>query len=1273
MNISRRLTVGLRPSRIATFVAVLLFSLLSQSAQAQQTLGSMNGVVSDSSGAVIDKAQVKILNPATNFEVIKETKGNGSFSAADLPIGTYKVTFAKDGFQTAIFPQILVQGDRTSTLNATLKPGASSETVTVNATPLLNQTDTTIGYTLDDRQIAEIPLGTGSFTQAAILSPGVSADFLNTAGTNAGLGNQAIWANGQRDTSNSFTLNGVSGDNIFNGKSSSQVSSSRVAVNIGENGNGNNPSGEIVTSTSVYGAIGQALPTPPPETVQEMHVNSAMYDASQGANSGAHIELTTKSGTNDLHGGAYDYYQSSKLNANQWFFGKDSLPRPPMRREVFGGYVGGQIIKDKLFYFGSYQGQRVNDELLATSLVAVPPHLTSDRSAQGIATAVNTDFGTSIQPGQITPQALDLLQLKAPGGSYFIPSASPNYATLQSQGADSTLQGPASVFKADQFNANIDYNIGVKDRLAAKYYFQNDPNTTPFAESQLLGFPQTMKAGSQTLSLGNTTALTPNLTWEQRLGFVRERAYSSTQQFLNPTSIGMNLAGLSQFPTISIRNADNYSGSLDSLSIGPINNFANAGIFQNNFELASNLKWVRGRHDISTGVDFDYTQLNVVNKENQVGRVTFADFPGFLLGQVCGPNAPSSYNCGGQDASELLNGASNRYYRTKQLGAYLQDDIRVKPNLTFDLGLRWDWNGPLVEKNGMLTNFYPQDYSYSVPLDRINNIGLVVAGNNPKFATAGVSPSTLTGRQWGFAPRIGIAYSPGFSKNLVIRAGFGMYYDRGEYFSELSSPAGGGNSGPFGVTVEEPFVVPFYEVPNATFAAPFGTAAPPAPPANLSAVRALVPNAAQLISNTTDFCNSTGQSGCGPLFFGGYDPTNTLPYSENWTLDLQWQPRNTLVLTVGYVGNHGVHETIPLPFNQAQIATPQHPVLAGGPNEQIYSYGYNATSTENVYSLVDGFATGNAALRAPYIGYDPNSDFTKTVGESNYNALQVGLNKRFSHGLQVTGSYTYSHALDEQSGLGLFFSGNDPNNPHSSYASSDFDRTHVFTVSYHYELPTRAKASGLVKQVVNGWGLNGVTVLQSGQPYSVIDYSGGAGSIYWGGGQDAITNPIVPVGGFGATASNPILQGTTGVNGNKPVLNAAAFGIPAPFAPGTNGVPPCDSSGACDTFENGYAAGGRNIFRAPFQERFDVGVFKNFKLSERFSLKYDFWAFNVFNHPSFDIPSNSVEFNPFFANPPYNPVSGNNGFEFPPSGNLGVLQHTIGSPRFMQMALHLEF
>jgi len=1276
-------TDGHFSSRMARYIlsifVLLILAGLFQPAFAQQTLGALNGEVTDSSGAVVQGASVKARAVATNLVVTAATKPDGSFSIADLPIGTYEVTLSKDGFDTAVYPQIVIQGNRTATLNAKLKPGKISSTITVEATPLLNETDTTTGYTLNEQQIAELPLGTGSFTQLAILSPGVSADLLNTAGTNAGLGNQAIWANGQRDTSNNFTVNGVDATNLFNGKSTSQVTSSRVAVNIGESGNSaNNPSGEIITSTSVYGAIGEALPSPPPETIEEMHVNTAMYDASQGANSGAQIGLTTKSGTNAVHGGAYEYHQQTGWNANEWFFSHNQLQRPNMHRNVFGAYIGGPIKKDKLFFFGSYQGQRVSDQLLATNYVAVPPGLSDARDATSIANVVNADFGTTIAPSQITPQALALLQAKAPGGQYFIPDASPNYATLQQfENADAIIQGPNSQFRADQVNGNIDYNFGAKDRLAAKYYFQRDPNTTPFAESQLLGFPQTMKAGSSTFSLDNTTVLTPNLTWEQRLGFIRQTAFSSTSQFLTPSAAQISLPGLTLFPTINIKYADNAS-STDSLSIGPSDNFANAGIFQNRYEAASNLKWIHGRHSIATGFIYDYTQLNVINKNNDVARITFEDFPGFLLGDVCSPN-PGEASCSGQDPSEVLNGASNRHYRAKQAGVYAQDGIRLSSNLILNIGLRWDWDGPLYEENGLLTNFYPQDYSYNPATDTFNNIGLVVAGNNKAFGTKGVSASTITGRQWGFAPRIGIAYSPAFLNNkVVVRAGFGMYYDRGEYFTELSPPAGGGISGPFGVTVEEPFVVPYYA--TSSFAQPFGTAPPPPPPSNLSSVQALIPNASQLINEQTPYCNSLGEGFCSPLFFGGYDPRNTLPYSENWTLDFQWQPKNDLVVSLGYVGNHGVHETIPVPFNQAGIATSQNPLLKGGPNVQTYSYGTQVpgVAAESICSLAVGYCAGNADLRSPYLGYDPNSDFNRAVGMSNYDALQFHLTKRMSHGLTITGSYTFSHTLDEQSGLGLFYNGNDPNNTRSSYGSSDFDRTHQLTVSYVYQLPSLANAHGAVKQLVNGWGISGITVLQSGQPYSVIDFSGGAASIYWGDGQDYITNPIVPVGGYGSTATNPILQGTTGVNANKPVLNAAAFGIPTPYTPGTNGVPLCDSSSGttvCDNFENGYALGGRNIFRAPFQERWDFDVFKNFILSERFQLKYDFKAFNIFNHPSFDIPNNDVQFNPNYCYPP----SANQfcappfGYQFPPAGNLGVLQHSIGSPRFIQMALHLTF
>jgi len=1285
--------------RLASCLAFVLVwaGSTAQVARAQQTLGAINGTVTDSSGGVVQGVAIKARNVATNLEVAAESKGDGSFSIADLPIGTYEVTFSKQGFKKASYPQILVQGNRTATVNAQIQPGEVTATVTVNATPLLNETDTTTGYVLGGLQIDNTPLGTGSFTQLAILSPGVNADLLNTSGTNAGFGNQAIWANGQRDTSNSFSFNGVYANNIFNGKSTSQVTSARVAVNIGESGNSTfNPSGEIVTSTAVYGAIGQALPTPPVETIQEMRVNSAMYDASQGANSGAHIELITKSGTNNLHGGAYEYHQTTGWDANEWFFNQTGIPREPLHRNVFGGFAGGPIKKDKLFFFASYQGQRVADHLLGVSLVAVPPGLTdTNRNAGGLATLVDNDFigpcggmgqPACFDPNTITQQALTIMNAKLPNGSFFIPDAATGaqLQALQKLNADAEINGPGSLFVADQVNGNIDYNFSAKDRLAVKYYFQRNPNVSPFAQSQLEGFPQTMNAGSQTVSIDNTRVLTPNLTWEQKFGFIRERAFATTSQFLSASAVGMNLFGLNTFPEMSITNAD---GNFFSLSVGPTSNFANAGVFQNNFEGATSLNWVRGRHTISTGVSLDHTQLNVINDNNQLAQVNFNDFPGFLQGQVCSVSSP----CGnGAGPSQLLVGASNRHYRTNQVGTYVQDDIKVKSNLTVDVGLRWDWDGPLTEINGLLTNFYRQDYSYDVPSDTVQNIGLVVAGNNKTFGTKGVSDSTLTGRQWGFAPRIGIVYSPSFLKNFVIRTGFGIYYDRGEYFTELSPPAGGGISGPFGVTVERPFVVPFLSPPGANFANPFGTTPPPPPPTNLSAVQAQVPNANDIVNQTTPFCIQAGELFCSGFYFGGYDPRNKLPYSENWTLDLQWQPVNTLLLNIAYVGNHGVHGVIPLPFNQATIATQQNPALKGGPFEQDISYGWNVVPSENLQTLVTGFGTGNAALRVPFIGYDPNSEFAEAVGVSSYNALQFQVNKRFSHGLLITGSYTFSHTLDEQSGLGLFFTGNDPTNVKSAYATSDYDRKHVFSASYVYQFPTVPNASTFVDVVANGWGINGVTVLQSGQPFSVQDFSGSIASIFYQA-QDFTTNPIVPVGGVGATSNQPVLQGTTGVNGNLPVLNPNAFGPPTPFAPGTNGVPLCatvNGQQVCDNFETGFAAvNQRNIFRGPFQNRFDFGLFKNFKLTERFRLRYDVQAFNIFNHPSFDIPNNNVEFAPDFQNPPvYGPLSSNpreqkftpcvaatGAFRCPPVGNLGVLQHTIGSPRFIQMALHLTF
>ncbi len=244
-------------------IAVLLAGAAQQAPlYAQLVLGGITGTVKDASGAKVPDVSVKARNNGTNLEVSTTTKGGGEYTFANLPIGQYSVSFSKTGFETENHTSIQVDGDRTTTVDGSLKVGAVSTTVDVSGTPLMNQVDTTNGYVVDQLTIQETPLGTGSFTQLAILAPGVNADFLAGSGANAGLGNQAIFANGQRDTSNSFSLNGVNTNNLFNGKTTSSLGEDRFVLNTQTFPAG----GAIGTSTSVYDAIGQALPTPAPES-----------------------------------------------------------------------------------------------------------------------------------------------------------------------------------------------------------------------------------------------------------------------------------------------------------------------------------------------------------------------------------------------------------------------------------------------------------------------------------------------------------------------------------------------------------------------------------------------------------------------------------------------------------------------------------------------------------------------------------------------------------------------------------------------------------------------------------------------------------------------------------------------------------------------------------------------------------------------------------------------------------------------------------------------
>jgi hypothetical protein len=1216
-------------SRIAWCGLLALIVLFSsnQPASAQQTLGGVIGNITDSSGAVISTVNAALVSNTTGLKrsVVGNTKGE--FAFGDLPAGKYTLTFTHDGFDTSKYDGVVVQADRKTTLNVQMKVGSVATSVEVTANASLDTVDTTNGNVMDSAQIESTPLGTGSFTQLATLAPGVTADLLSGTGTNEGLGNQNLFANGQRSTSNTFTFNSVVSNNLFNGNSSSNVAASRAVLNTGESFQSN---GSIGTNTSIYDAIGQALPTPPQQTISEMRVDTSMFDASEGATAGAHLDVTTKSGTNQFHGSIYGLLESGKLDSDPFFNKQIGLPTPDLHRYWGGAELGGPIVKQKLFFYTSYQYTRARDQFKSLTSYYVPAGLTDDRSLSALQAfaALPTGQGGGLSPSaaqSLDPVAVALLQAKVSTGQYLISSP----LNPKSGGANVNFLGDASKFNAAQANGNLDYHVSDGDVISTKYYYQHDPTEAPFSSGPLLGFPQSFQSGSQVFSVENNHIFSPKLTWDQKFGFLREAAESFTAQPFGPNNIGgsgasINLFGSNLFPGIAVRD---FNGA-KTLDVGPTSNFSNTGFAQNTFEGTTNLNWVLGGHTLSFGANYDFSQLNILNRANEVASLTFNNIGSLLSG---GPLRTSA------NASEFFQGSSNRYYRAPQVGAYAQDHWRVTNKLNVTAGIRYDDDGGLYEKYGNLVNFDPTQYSYNASTDTIENPGLIVAGNNKLYHTAGASNSTLKQGQWGIAPRIGVAYS--VRPDLVVRSGFGLYYDRGEFFTEFSPSAGGGFNGPFGVTLQPPFVQPVVATAAGTLDNPFGTTLP-----------TVNTNPAQFINNLSNMTALI--NGAEPYLFGAYGLNNKLPFTENWSLDVQWKARPDVTATLGYTGNHSQRQTIPVPFNQPQVATPESPLYANGMYPQTASYGYQVGADE-IYNTNTG---GNTDLRTPYIGYSPNSVSWNTVGVANYDALLASVHKTVTHGLDMYVSYTYSHSLDDSSGFGLFYNGNNPQNLRSGYATSDFDQTHTTAISFSYQLPRLNSGSAALKTLTNGWGMTGYSILQSGQPYNVYDFSGTIGSIFFSS-NDFLTNPVLPLAP-GVTKKQALTGHSGAFGANDAAFNPTSFAYPT-LAPGTDGVP------ADDPDESGFAQGDRNIFRSAFQKTANIAFVKQTRITDKSNLRLSAEFLNISNTPSFDAPGNSFTGAPDFG-PPFTaigPGAATNTFS---SQGVGVVTNPIGGARQIQ-------
>jgi hypothetical protein len=1234
---------------------------------AQGTLGTLNGTVLDSSGAAIPGATVMIRSAQTDLQRTTTSQQNGFFQLFNLPVGTYNVKVTHEGFDTTELPAIEVQEARATTVEIALKVGQASTSVTVTATPLLNATDATNGYTLDSQQIAITPLATGSFTQLATLSPGVNAELLSGLDSNAGLGNQPIWANGQRDTSNTFQVNGVDVTNLFNGKTSSGMTSQRYNFNIGGGSTSSSSSagaasigGASQTGTSVYGSTGNRLPSPPPEFLQEIRVNTSMYDAQQGATSGAQIDANTATGTNAWHGQLYGTFANNALNAAPYFFNQQyqlgkigvgafpaSLANPELRRWTSGAALGGPIRKDKVFFFIAYQRLYSSDQSTGSSQLNVPTGLTDDRSAGGLVSAAESwaANGSTFSSANISPIASALLNAKLSNGQYLIPSAQVG-GPYQYSVPNVTLIG-TSRMTGDQAVAAIDYNVSATDRISVKYYYQTDPVSKPYGFAQTGGFPLTQANGSQVAAIDNTISIGPRFNWEQRLGYARMGSYSRYTQTVSsaggdPTfGVGAGSPGYAPgLPGLLLSEFGANTTASPSLKVGPYSSFANTGFYQNRVNPSTNVIFTLGKHTIVAGGGYNYTQLNITNNRTGIAQVKTKNFETFLEGQVNSSNVLETI-----DPKTGRNNA-DRYYRSNEISGYLQDKWQAQPNLSITAGVRYDYHGGLTEKYGNMFNFDPSTYSVTGNTTSgftVANAGFVVAHNNKFYPTPGVSDSTLTGRQWGISPRVGFAWSPSWDRDKVVfRGGAGIYFDRGELFSYLSQPAGSGNGGPFGVTESAPLAN--YVVGNGkTLANPLGTALTAAsyipPSANPSTITAALQAQLNIMTgsnteygkNCGAIANQEAYTACtATLNFGAYDKKNVLPYTINFSLNMQWQPTNDVAITIGYTGNRGRHAVVPIPFNEPGIATPTSPI-----NGEQYTYGfqvlnqnsfnkydYNAIANEP-WNTADG---GNTDFRVPYVGYSPNAALFRTVGVSAYDALETHLEKRLSHDFQVGSSYTFSRTHDEQSDLGLFFTGDNPNHLRDSYGLADFDRTNVFTANFLFAAPNLARPHSLLSYATNDWNLTGIGVLQSGQPYSLYEFYGAVGSVYFGD-YPTLMNPVLPI----KDAKNPnrALTGNSGaIRGSGgsyiPAIDPTEIAINY-LSPGQKGIPVSTGSDPQDIYETDFAPGERNLFRQAPQKRLDVSFRKSFRPTERLSLQYAFNIFNVTNTTSLDVPQNQTE------------------------------------------------
>jgi Carboxypeptidase regulatory-like domain/TonB dependent receptor len=974
---------GLFRRMLAVLLYTCALATLATTVSAQGTTGQLTGTVVDPNGAIVQGATVTVRNRDTGLERQATTDDDGTFAIQLLPPGLYRVMVSGTGFSEAIVEEVRVQITETATVNISLAVAGGSSTVTVTADPPTVQLESSqVGRVIDERAISQLPLPTRNFQQLLTLSPGTYSSVSNN--TELGRGDVTVSVNGQRTTSNNIRINGID------------------ANSVGTNSTPN-------------------LAVPATDSLQEFIVQTSTYDASTGRNAGGNVEAITKSGSNDFHGNIYEFFRNEKLNANDFILNSAGRPRPIFRRNQFGGTIGGPIVREKFFFFGSYQGTRErNGASLNNSLTfpIIDPRLTdNNRTAAGLATA----FG--LTAAQISPVSLALLQARLANGQFVIPSAATASGLTPISGV--------SRFTENQFNLNLDYTLSQKHTLSGKGFYASNPTLQSnynFAglgngNQQLPGFGGQLDIIQTLISITDTHVFSPNVVNQFRLGFSRLRVTSTPEEPITAASLGITTpfgATYLGLPTIFV------TGQF-SLGSSPL---ADQSSRINTFTLNDTLSFnVGGKHRFRAGGEYRPSRVDFYFNAFTRGQVNFPTFSSFLTGGAL--TAPG--------ISLLGSGVFDRSLRTDDFGAFLQDDFKVNERLTLNLGLRYDLFTFPRDIRGRIVNFIPEQFRAGTALAPVGPPnGIVQAGNGELAGVPTVGDTLIPTDKNNFAPRVGFAYRLTDSDSLVLRGGYGIYYDRPS--TRLINT--------------QLFNYPYFGLGVGLLAPGVFRTFIPLPAPGAFPVAATVPSPLNPLSPL-----GVPISG---LFI---DPEMRTPYVQQYNINLQYEFVRNWLLEVGYVGSKGTKLLQTVTLNQAS---------------------YNSTTGLFNAPPFGGFVSANRNVTG-------GLQQVRANGNSNYDSLQLSVTKRFSQGLQLLSSYTYGKSEDTYSGTGLNEITTVPGDQldlNTNRSPSDFDRRHRFVTSFVYDLPKLKSDSRLMRALFNNFQLGGIVTLQTGTPFSIIESNG---------------------------------------------------------------------------------------------------------------------------------------------------------------------------------------